>query len=67
MTDPTTPDAKTKALFDLLDLSDPAKRQTFVEMGSAGLITVSREQPAHFRLDCMTAPAEEDQDDAELA
>ncbi len=67
MSDQTSADPKTKALFELLDLSDPSKRQRFVEMGSAGLPSLTKELPAHFRLDSMTASSDEDEGDAKLA
>lgn len=66
MAEPVVPDPKTKELFELLNLTDPSKREEFIRFASVRPANLSAELPAHFRLDSLTSSAE-GESDAELA
>lgn len=66
MTKRVVPDQKTKELFELLNLTEPSKREEFIRMASVRDSNPSAEVPAHFRLDSLTSSIE-GEPDAELA
>lgn len=65
MAERRNPDSKTKEVFELLDLTDPDKREEFLRMSVTPTVIRSEVQ-AHFRLDSLTSGTEDDSD-AELA
>lgn len=66
MSEPVVPDPKTKELYELLNLTDPSKREEFIRMASIRPTNLTAELPAHFRLDSLTSSSG-GESDAELA